>query len=172
MMDDALQDLKAATLLGTTMPALAFFKPTDRFWTALRCLPVPKDGGLVDVGTGMGHVPEAAQTKGLQYRVAGIDLCHRPGQWRGVLHADGRKFIWTEACWPLICRPSHDGWCEDVLVAALEHGAGAVYVGKNKGVRNDLGTLFKQHTLWWPNVGEEREGMWFFKPRRTRNGNS
>ena len=80
---------------------------------------------------------------------------------------DATRFKYTPACWPVICRPSHDGWCFDTIEAALEQGAHALYVGLPKNRQTDTGRYYRRVHKTWKKVGAEGESMRMYAPAKS-----
>lgn len=169
-MRDVLAALKRQALAGICLPAGDFFRPTERFFDALK--PFHKQGiNFIDAGTGSGRVPVEARKHGLN--MLGIDLCDRVDQEMDVLCIDATQALYGPKVWPTICRPSHDGWCYDTIVYALKRGAGVFYAGLDRNVAVDLEEFADLATLRiWADVGEDGEKLYLIPPGTTPYSNS
>lgn len=158
-MNRLMQELKRDAVAGMKLPALRFFTARPRFFDILMTF----DANWVEAGCGNGHTTREARDRGLG--MVGVDICEREGQLPEVVIADAILMPYLPTIWPLICRPNHDGWPEDVIEAAFKRGsAGAVYVGFEKNLETDLGEYADRHSQAWEEVGMEGESMWLLRP--------
>lgn len=162
-MNDVLDDVRALTYsrLSSSEPmcALRWFTPTDEFWKLLDRI-VPPGVLLVDAGCGMGKLVEESQARGR--RMLGIDIMPRDGQTPGIVSIqDAIRYGWSETTWPLICRPSHDGWCYDAAHQARRKGAHVLYVGLPKNYGRDMGRVRSKS---YGVIGAEGERLYAVKP--------
>lgn len=155
-MSDFLQELRERVLADMCMPAARFFTPRARFWNLLHEL-VKEHPNLVflDCGTGMGDLPREAGERGL--RMLGVDHVDREGQDQKVLRMDARFCRFGPLVWPLMCRPSHEGWAYEVAKAGLAAGATVLYAGKPENVSRDIPSGY---TSLGRNVGAEGESLY------------
>jgi hypothetical protein len=151
----------ASGLFDMSLPGNRFFRPLPRFWEALDEV-VPRDVQLVDAGCGRGDLlREAAQ---VGRALLGIDVSSREGQDPRVLPLDAIRFKWNKRIWPMMCRPSHDGWAHLTMQAARKAGAGVLYVGLPKNYEVDLGSVRStSHGI----VGKEGERLYLLEPYRS-----
>lgn len=119
----------------TPLAGITWFEPTDAFWVGLTSV-VPAGVRIIDVGTGMGHVPKAARERG--YSMEGVDLNLRVGQEPDVLIMDANQISWSKDVWPLFCRPCHGNFVSSLANKALSQGANVLYAGLPKNMRPDL----------------------------------
>ncbi|HEC66588.1 MAG TPA: hypothetical protein ENI23_15035 [bacterium] len=139
-------------------PNRRFFTPVDEFWKVLSDL--PKDLNLIECGSGMGDLLTEAVEHGI--RLGGVDPIWREGQHIAVHKMDAMQLTWSSERWPLICRPDHSGWAQDVIVRAKQHGATTLFVGLPSNYRWDLQHFFtKAHPRI---VGAEGEKLYWIKP--------
>lgn len=144
------------------LPNQRFFTPTDDFWRALGEV-LPADVNLVDAGCGRGDLIGEAERYGMT--IHGIDICARDGQDPRVAHADAVPYPWSPECWPMMCRPSHDGWTWDATRQARKSGAHVLYVGLPGNYKQDLGHM-RAECLG--EVGMEGEKLYLIKPYKQK----
>ena len=131
---DLLVSLRADLMRqGMELPPGRFFTPRYRFWDVLKLLP-PKM--YVDCGAGNGQLVDEAVKLG--YQMIGLDIAYREDQSSRVQLVDCTTFPFSPGLWPIICRPSHDGFCADTIAHALCRGANAIYVGLSQNIEQDL----------------------------------
>ncbi len=148
----------ASGLFGLSLPANRFFTPLPRFWDVLNDV-VPHEVQLVDAGCGQGDLLREADQVGRT--LIGIDVTPRDDQDPRVLLLDAIRFRWNKRIWPMMCRPSHDGWAYLTMRAARKAGAGVLYVGLPKNYAVDLGSVRStSHGI----VGEEGERLYLLEP--------
>ena len=131
--DSFMQQLRTDALYMKVLPGGRFFTPTDKFWKILSDY---KEINFVDAGCGSGDTTREALEKG--FNMTAVDLCIRPDQFSHVLFVDAATFPYSEKYWPVICRPSHDGFCYDTIRLALEKNAKCFYVGLISNIESDL----------------------------------
>lgn len=151
---DWFEKLKRDVAANITLPTNRFFKPTDEFFSVLQQFDGPR---FIDCGCGLGQLTAEALPWGLH--VVGVDLSPRIGQATTVIHMDALHMPFNEFMWPLICRPNHDGWCENVALKGLISGAKVLYVGLERNVEEDLGDLLYNVETVYTDVGEDGEAM-------------
>lgn len=156
---DFMQQLRAHAMANVRLGYLRFFTPTQQFWEAMEQW---RGQGFIECGAGSGETTREAVANGFKFMA--VDICKRDGQ-DNVTIIDATMMSFSDAAWPIICRPDHSGWCEDVMDRALEAGAGCIYVGLRRNVENDLGDHFGEHDAFFADVGEEDECLWYFAPR-------
>ena len=137
-----------------TLPSGSFFEPNEKFWAAFEAY---KHLKLIDCGCGSGELLEAAIQRG--FNMKGVDILRREKQSSKVMQADATLLPWSETQWPLICRPSHDGWANDVADKALIHGAHVLWVGKPNNYEVDSLCEYKTRALA-RNVGSDKETLY------------
>ncbi len=156
-----MQELRNRTMGLLTLPDNRFFTPKPVFWDMLKAF-VDGERSLgnrltfMDCGCGAGDLIKEAQAHDLT--IAGCDVQKRERQEAGVLTLDATQIRWRFDYWPLICRPDHSGWAEDVVSNAILQGARAIYVGKPSNYHRDVGGLPIKRFV--RNVGEEGETMY------------
>lgn len=153
-----LYSLAASMLEG--LPSHRFFTPLPEFWKVLD-LVAPPGVQLVDTGCGMGYLIGEAEPHGR--RLVGIDIGTRVGQDPRVRREDALSYPWAPDMWPLICRPSHDGWAYDTMRLARQRGAAVLYVGLPRNYERDLGSVRSKR---YGVVGEEGERLYVVEPYR------
>lgn len=151
----------ASDLFGVTLPANRFFTPLPCFWDVLDTV-VPGEVQLVDAGCGKGDLLQEASQVGRS--LIGIDVALRDGQDPRVLQKNAIRFGWNERMWPMMCRPSHDGWAYLTMQAARRCGACVLYVGLPKNYKVDLGSA---RSTCYGVVGEEGERLYLLRPYRS-----
>lgn len=151
---------RAAMLLRSMggLPNQRFFTPRGRFWRVLREV-VPGDVDLVDAGCGRGDL--IVEGAALAFDLIGIDISPREGQNSRVVLCDAVEYDWGPFVWPLICRPSHDGWVADTVSAARKAGATVLYVSTQQNYKRDLGRI---RSKCLGIVGLEGERMYLIPP--------
>lgn len=156
-----MQELRNRTMGTITLPPGRFFTPKPVFWDILKAF-VDGERSLgntltfMDCGCGTGDLIKEAQAHDIV--VAGCDVQKRDGQLAEVLALDATMLRWRFDYWPLICRPDHSGWAEDVVANAITQGARAIYIGKPSNYHRDVGGLpIKRFAR---DVGEEGETMY------------
>ena len=152
--------LQAASRM--TLPSQAFFRPTEVFWNTFR---VAKSRGikLIDCGCGMGTLIEMADMQGFHLR--GVDIAKRVGQHKQVERMDALDIKWSPTLWPLICRPDHSGWVEELIRNAQKEGATSVYCGLKRNMKHDIG-MFRAQRKLGPPVGIEGEIEYWVEPKK------
>jgi hypothetical protein len=90
----------------------------------------------VDCGAGNGQLVDEAVKLG--YQMIGLDIAYREDQSSRVQLVDCTTFPFSPGLWPIICRPSHDGFCLETVQHALSRGAGVIYVGLPSNTEQDL----------------------------------
>lgn len=145
---------------GVALPATRFFKPTRKLFMLLARL--DRGGALtfIDCGCGTGATTRELRAEG--FDVKGIDLLRREGQGIDVSVCDAVLYPFSATVWPLICRPSHDGWAREVLDQARIAGAHVLYAGLPKNLKYDMGRV--QYSKHWREVGSEGETLYLYAP--------
>lgn len=161
-LSDAFHSMRAAALMGTTLPSHAFFHPTEDFWSMVHKLRfnAHRQVELVDCGCGIGLTLKEAEKRKIPMR--GVDLAKRKGQHPAVEQLDATILSWGPNNWPLICRPDGSGWHHDVVVRARAQGASIIYVGVARNYERDL-SMYKTRRLKGV-FGEEDERAWIIRP--------
>lgn len=161
---DALS-LARANLLGKdfNMPNLRFFTPLPIFWKMLT-LVCGEKVLLVDCGCGKGDLISEGITN--DRAILGIDVMPRENQDSKVMSIDAMDYKWSPTVWPLICRPSHEGWVSDVVKNALSQGATPIYVSLNKNRIRDLEEYQENSWMLHIKVGQDGEHMWVILPNK------
>lgn len=136
------------------LPAGRFFTPTEEFFAIMQQFEGVR---FVDAGCGNGLL--AVEARPWDITMVGVDLIVRVGQDPNVIIMDALHMPYNESLWALICRPNHDGWCEDVARKALEAGAKVLYVGLERNVEDDLGDLMFNVETVYTDVGQDGEAM-------------
>ena len=149
--------------LNIELPSQVFFTPNEGFWDIVRSY-VAEGIKFVDCGCGMGALIEQGQQRGIE--IGGIDIGTREGQHSKVVHGDALELRWSPTLWPLVCRPSHDGWVHELFEIARCRGAGALYVGLPCNYHRDLSGLGAVRVAG-PAVGAEGEHIYTFNTRRS-----
>jgi hypothetical protein len=157
-MNSLLRELKAQALSGLRLPAGRFFTPTPVFFEALTAYHVD----YIDAGCGSGDTTVESNAAGLH--MTGVDIAERDGERPGILHIDALDMPYSPDMWPVICRPSHDGWAEDVAEKALLSGAHVFYAGFAKNHAEDLGRLKHFIVRRWKKAGRSDEGLVLLSP--------
>jgi hypothetical protein len=147
-----------ASLMMVGLPSQRFFTPLDSFWPLLDSL-VPANVQLVDSGCGMGDLIGEAELHGRG--LIGIDVGYREGQDARIQQADAVSYPWDSTTWPMICRPSHDGWAFYTMQKARKAGAAVLYVGLPKNYQRDFGHV---RSTCYGIVGEEGERLYVMQP--------
>ena len=146
----------------TSLPKQRFFTPNDKFWAKLDELR-PYFNLIVDCGTGNGDLPRESQERGI--KMAGIDIIRRDGNDpMEVQIIPAHRMQFDDRMWPLICRPSHGGWCDALQHQALESGSGFIYVGKPTNIEGDVVLDLNLPDDLIHDVGEEGESMLVWLP--------
>ncbi len=160
-MMNSLRELAYARMGGAgALPDHRFFTPLPDFWDSLEVV-TPVGVQLVDTGCGRGDLLGEAALAGRI--LLGIDVAYRSGQNACVKKHNAITYPWGRLTWPMICRPSHDGWAEETVKAAREAGATVLYVGLPKNYYRDLGRVRSvNHGV----VGEEGERLYVISPYR------
>lgn len=158
-----MQQLRQQAYATMQMPINRFFTPVPYFWELLRLWP---GVSFVDCGCGDGSLIGESIKNGL--RIKGCDIATRDGQDRRVTQMDATTLSWSAKRWPLICRPSHDGWTAEVIDAARRQGAHSLYVGLSRNFQQDIGCFAGARKSQLP-VGEEGEWLYVIKPLRSRS---
>lgn len=156
-MSEFMRQLKRDAMMGVTLPRGRFFKPKPKFFKVLAEHKV----GWVDAGCGSGELAHEARPHGIT--MLGIDLCAREGQMPDVVQLDATQMPYSSHLWPVICRPSHDGWAGDVIDCAHRRGARVLYVSKPGNFDLDVPdglTVLSKHE----NVGMDGEHAWLLAP--------
>lgn len=142
------------------LPSHRFFTPLPCFWEKLKAV-VPDSVQLVDSGCGMGDLIGEAEKVGRILK--GIDVGFREGQDRRVQREDAITYDWTPETWPMMCRPSHDGWAYYTMQNARKRGSAVLYVGLPRNYDRDLGRV---RSKCYGVVGEEGEKLYVIDPFR------
>lgn len=137
---------------GMDLPPGRFFTPRYRFWDVLKRLP-PKM--YVDCGAGNGQLVDEAVKLG--YQMIGLDIAYREDQSSRVQLVDCTRFPFAPGLWPIICRPSHDGFCIETITHAFSRGAGAIYVGLSRNIEQDLQETVRHVKEEYTEVGFDGE---------------
>jgi hypothetical protein len=153
---------RANLLTADPLPSHTFFEPTESFWTSIRIWQEQHNIQFTECGCGMGTLIGKAEQRGL--RIKGVDISHRVGQHKEVERKDATTLSWSEKHWPLICRPDHSGWCEDVIRKAQGQGAWSIYIGLPSNYFRDIG-MFRTRRQAGPPVGKAGERMYLVAPR-------
>lgn len=152
--------LRAASLANMTMPAGRFFKPTEAFWSALKAA-VDQGIHFIDCGAGSGELIDEARARGIP--LAGVDICKREGQSEAVIQGDATMITWSPKLWPLLCRPSYDGFANEIVDHARSQGATTWFICKPSSFQRHLaGYPTKKHDSV---VGLEDDRLYIIKPR-------
>ncbi len=159
---DAFKAMRTEHASRMTLPSQVFFTPTERFWECITPWITHHRIELVDCGCGMGILIEKAKQRKLKIR--GVDYVKRPGQHKEVERTNVTDLSWSDTKWPLICRPSHDGWCEDVIRKAQDDGAMSIYVGLPKNYETDIGMFQTKKVFGSKPVGVEGEQLYLIAP--------
>lgn len=156
-MGDMLSSLRymAYSRMGT-LPKLQWFEPTPTFWHTMDQWRT--DIAFVDAGCGLGNLTREAKKRG--FDMMAVDICKRVGQVRSVMLMDACVMPYTRNLWPILCRPSHDGWAYGCISRALEMGASALYVSLPHNAERDLDDLQSKVSLQVTNVGAEGETLY------------
>lgn len=152
-----------ASPLPFDLPSHRFFTPLPCFWEKLDVL-VPADVQLVDSGCGMGDLLREAETVGRT--LIGIDVGYRTGQDARIQRKDAIAYAWSKSVWPMMCRPSHDGWAYYTMQNARKRGAAVLYVGLPTNYERDFGGA---RSVCHGVVGEEGEHLYVMQPYKKRN---
>lgn len=134
--------------------SVRFFTPNETFWLSLEQF---KHIDLIDCGTGLALLPVEAKAKG--FNMLGIDLAIQVGDTASI-RMDAIDYKFGYRTWPIICRPSHDGWCDEVIRNAKRSKASALYVGLRKNLTHDCYGHVRSAKRIASNVGEEGESLW------------
>ena len=163
--DPLLRSLQSMAFGMMVMPAQRFFIPTERFFSLMERF---KGRRIIDVGTGSGDVPHELRERG--HTAIGLDPVERDKRVHQVSAIDGRDFPYDCDDVVLLCRPSHEGWAQDVLEIALAAGATVIYVGLSRNLQVDLGKW--AHGYAEPSVqrvGDEGESARVFTSLQKRS---
>lgn len=159
---NGLREMAYARMASVALPGQRFFTPLPEFWDRLNEV-APAGVQLVDTGCGRGDLLGEAEAMGRE--LIGIDVASRTGQDSRVLMRNAITYPWSAATWPMLCRPSHDGWAAEVMKVARQAGAIVLYVGLPKNYRQDLGRVRSvNHGI----VGAEGERLYVIAPYRPR----
>jgi hypothetical protein len=150
-------------LSSVSLPAQRFFEPLPCFWDKLNEA-VPQGVQLVDSGCGTGALIDEAFAAGRS--LIGIDIAARDVQHEAVVRANAITYNWSAEVWPLVCRPSHDGWAYETMIAARKRGAAYLYVGLPSNYLIDLGYV---RSVCFGVVGVEGEKLYFVRPYKKRS---
>lgn len=163
---DAFKAMRNVIAASTKLPPQVFFTPGVAFWMWMLGW-IQRDGiEFIDCGCGMGILIEQAKQRGVKIR--GVDFSKRQGQHKEVEQQNALDLRWGPKKWPLICRPSHDGWCEDVIRNAQRDGACAVYVGLPSNYQRDIG-MFRTLRIGKNPVGVGGEMMYLIQPLKGKS---
>ena len=144
------------------LPSQRFFTPTPDFWALLDQV-APPGIQVVDSGCGMGDLIGEAEQHGRH--LLGIDVGYRQGQDRRVKRENAIYYPWSPEVWPMMCRPSHDGWAYYTMQNARKRGATVLYVGLPKNYDRDFGRV---RSTCLGVVGEEGERLYVMQPYKPR----
>lgn len=159
----SLAALRSVHMMSMVLPAGRFFKPRELFWSLL-LEEIKKGITFVECGSGSGELLDEAHERHIE--IAGFDICKREGQSRRVCHGDATQLHWGPTRWPLICRPSHDGFANEIVEAARECGATTWFITKPENYDRDLSFYHTKKLA--SNVGHERERLWAISPLKDR----
>lgn len=155
-----MQAMRAIRLASVELPSHSFFTPTEEFWRLIK----QKHDALIrffECGAGMGRVLDQAKERGLH--MEGCDISYRPGQSDLVSRCDATRLtIFNPFLWPLVCRPSHDGWIDEVAKTARVRGANMLYAGLPSNYDRDI-RHYRTVKLNVVPVGIEGESLYLIK---------
>lgn len=143
------------------LPEGRFFVPTQVFWDYMKTL---TGISIIECGAGNGALIAEAEQHGLAFMAN--DICRRPDQDRRVQQMDATGLDWSERRWPLICRPSHDGWANEVADRAQTQGAYTLWVGLPRNFEKDLACYGPKCKLFRDAVGQDGERLYIIKPKK------
>jgi hypothetical protein len=143
------------------LPEGRFFTPKPAFWDYLKTL---RGIRIIECGAGSGDLISEAEQHGLA--ITANDICRRPGQDPRVRSDDATALDWSPTLWPLICRPSHDGWANEVADRAQTQGSYTLWVGLPRNFEKDLSCYGPKCKLFRDDVGEDGERLYIIKPKK------
>lgn len=155
----ALAALRSLAYMGLELPALRFFTPTDIFWSMLRH---EMNSGVtfVECGSGNGDLLDEAADHG--FELEGWDPIKREGQSKRVIQGDATELNWGPKVWPLICRPSHDGFANEIVEKARSQGATTWFITLPRNYERSLSEYMTYRLA--TNIGVEGERLWAIRP--------
>lgn len=155
----SLQVIRRHALSNLTMPAGRFFTPLPLFWYLMSCF--SRQVKFIDCGCGDGSLLIEAREHEIPI-VRAVDLAHREGQLPEVEKVDATELEWSPYLWPLLCRPSHDGWAQEVMENARKQQSSTIYVGLPSNYHRDV----FRHAVRMAKgpVGQDGERMYLLRP--------
>lgn len=132
---------------------LLFFEPTESF--VQYCFDSIPSRKVVDVGAGRGFLSATLAKNGFQ--VLAIDLFLRHDMIWPVHVFDATVLEYPASTVPIIARPCHSDWVDQVVDKALQTVDKVIYVGLEHNYAMDLGEVGLQYKCTYLNFAAGRE---------------